>query len=101
MLTCVLVICALSIVTSQHRVRKLRVELEEAQAVARQLAVEWGQLQLEQGTWAMHARVEKIATTQLRMHVPDAKHIRIIVPDGGAGLTGEPAAASSPAGSPP
>lgn len=99
LLTFVLIICALSIVASQHRVRKLRVELEEAQAVSRQLAVEWGQLQIEQGTWAMHARVEKIATAQLRMYVPDTKHIRIIVPAAGSGLSGGPATAPS-SGSP-
>ena len=32
--------------------------------------VEWGQLQLEQSTWAMHARVEKIAARDLAMRVP-------------------------------
>ncbi len=39
---------------------------------------EYGQLQLEQGTWAMHARVEKIATERLHMHVPDANKIQIV-----------------------
>ena len=72
----VLIACALALVTSQHRSRKLYVELQKEQDVARQLEVEWGQLQLEQGTWAMHARMEKIATQSLGMQVPPAARVR-------------------------
>ena len=53
-------------------------ELEKEQEKARQLAVEWGQLQLEQSTWAMRARIEKIATKQLLMKVPDVSQIKVI-----------------------
>ena len=80
LLILILVACALSVVTSQHNARKLFVELEKEQELARQLAVEWGQLQLEQSTWAMHARIEKIASGQLHMRVPDASRIQIISP---------------------
>jgi cell division protein FtsL len=78
LLTLILIACALSVVTSQHKARKLFVELENEQARARRLTIEWGQLQLEQSTWAMHARVEKIATEQLHMRVPDASKVQII-----------------------
>ena len=74
----ILVACALSVVTSQHKARKLFVELEKEQELARQLAVEWGQLQLEQSTWAMHTRIEKIATGQLHMQVPDASRVPVV-----------------------
>ena len=60
-LVLVLLVCALSIVASNHRARKLFIELEREQARMHSLDVEWGQLQLEQSTWANHARVEKIA----------------------------------------
>jgi cell division protein FtsL len=40
--------------------------------------VEYGQLQLEQGTWAMPARVEKIAREQLRMQLPGAGRVQVI-----------------------
>jgi cell division protein FtsL len=83
--TLILIACALSVVTSQHKARKLFVELENEQALAQRLAIEWGQLQLEQSTWAMHARVEKIATEQLHMRLPDASRVQIIpltAPDG-------------------
>jgi len=65
-------------VTSQHEARKLFMELERKQERTRQLAIEWGQLQLEQSTWAMRARVEKIATKQLLMKVPDVSKIKFI-----------------------
>ena len=66
------VICALGVVTSQHRGRKLFQDLEQEQERARQLDVEYGQLQLEMSTWATHPRVEKIARERLHMMAPDA-----------------------------
>ena len=77
-LTLILIVCALSVVTSQHKARKLFMDLEKQQERTRQLAVEWGQLQLEQSTWAMRARVEKIATKQLLMRVPDVSQIQVV-----------------------
>ncbi|MCL2523471.1 MAG: cell division protein FtsL [Betaproteobacteria bacterium] len=68
----ILVVCALALVTSQHRARKLFQELEQDQERARQFEVEYGQLQLEMSTWATHARIEKIARDRLRMIQPDA-----------------------------
>ena len=79
-LLAVLVACALSVVTSQHTARKLYVELQKEQDLAKQLGVEWGQLQLEQSTWAMHARVEKIASGQLKMRVPPASRVQVVAP---------------------
>jgi cell division protein FtsL len=77
-LLCLLVICALALVTSQHRARKLFTELEREQDLAKQIDVEWGQLQLEQSTWAMHSRVEHIARGTLRMRVPPSERVRLV-----------------------
>jgi len=74
----ILVVCALLVVTSQHKARKLYVELQKEQERARQIEVEWGQLQLEQSTWAMHARIEKIAGGQLMMHVPPPSRVQVV-----------------------
>jgi cell division protein FtsL len=74
----VLVACALALVTSQHRARKLINELEQEQQIARQIDVEWGQLQLEQSTWAMQSRVEKIASGYLQMRAPPADRVRMV-----------------------
>ena len=80
LLTLILVACALSVVTSQHEARKLFVAFEREQELARQLAVEWDQLRLEQSTWATHARIEKIATEELLMQMPDASRLQVLVP---------------------
>ena len=80
-LLAILIACALSVVTSQHKARKLYVELQKQQEVARKLDVEYGQLQLEQSTWAMHARIEKIASGQLMMRVPTATRVQVVAPE--------------------
>lgn len=78
MLALVLVACALGVVTAQHKARKIFIELQQEQEQAKKMEVEWGQLQLEQSTWAMHARIEKIATAYLQMQVPDAARIQVV-----------------------
>jgi cell division protein FtsL len=77
-LLAVLVACALSLVASRHQARKLFVELEREQALARTYEIEYGQLQIEQSTWAMPARVEKIAREHLRMQVPGASRVELL-----------------------
>lgn len=74
----ILIACALALVTAQHKARKSYVELQKEQELAKRLDVEWGQLQLEQRTWAMHGRVEKIATEKLNMRVPPPSRIQVI-----------------------
>ncbi len=66
----VLVLCALAVVTAQHRGRKLFQALEAEQEKVRRLDIEFGQLQIEMSTWATHPRIEKIARERLRMEVP-------------------------------
>lgn len=77
-LLAILLACALGVVTSQHQARKLHTELEREQARARQLEIEFGQLQLEQRTWAMPARIEKVATHQLGMQLPPASRVQVV-----------------------
>ncbi|OGS96536.1 MAG: cell division protein FtsL [Gallionellales bacterium RIFCSPLOWO2_02_FULL_57_47] len=72
------VMCALSVVTSQHKARKLYILLQQEKEHAQQMDVEWGQLQLEQSTWAAPARVEKIAAQQLQMQLPKSGQIQFI-----------------------
>lgn len=61
---------ALGVVASQHQARKLYSELEREQTREHKLDVEWDQLQLEQSTWAAHARIEKIARERIGMRPP-------------------------------
>jgi len=62
-----LLICALLLVTSQHRARKLVTDLERAQSVSRQYEVEWNQLVLDQTQHAKHSLVDAVARRELKM----------------------------------
>jgi cell division protein FtsL len=61
------VLCALSVVTSQHKARKLFQVMDGEQERAKQLDVEYDQLQLELSTWATSPRIDKIARETLKM----------------------------------
>ncbi|HYD95412.1 MAG TPA: cell division protein FtsL [Noviherbaspirillum sp.] len=67
LLAAALVTCALLVVNSQYQARRLFIELERAQAAAKQLEIEWAQLQLDQSTLAKHARIEANARRDLGM----------------------------------
>jgi cell division protein FtsL len=66
-LTALLASSALSLVNAQYQARRLFIEIERAQTVARQLEVEWSQLQLDQSTLGKHARIEANARRDLNM----------------------------------
>ncbi|MCB5190478.1 cell division protein FtsL [Methylobacillus arboreus] len=76
----VLIVASLGVITSQHKARKLYIELQQQEDAAKQYEIEWGQLQLEQSTWAMHSRIEQIAEKRLNMQVPDNKRIQVVAP---------------------
>ena len=76
-----LMLSALGLVNAQHKSRKLYIELEQLNQAAKQYDQEYGQLQLEQSTWAMHSRIELIAAQALQMQVPDAKRIQVVSPN--------------------
>jgi len=82
LLLAVLVACALGVITSQHRERKIFAELDQEQAAAKKLDEEWTQLQLEQGTWATHRRVEAVASKSLGMRYAAPDTTVIIDPAG-------------------
>jgi cell division protein FtsL len=64
------IVTALGMVNAKHQSRKLFVELQELESLRDELIVEWGRLQLEEGTWAAHGRVDNIARSQLGMFIP-------------------------------
>ncbi|MEW5862397.1 MAG: cell division protein FtsL [Pseudomonadota bacterium] len=76
LLLLVLVVCALGLVTSQHKARKLFSDLEREQERSRALEVEYGRLQLEASTWGQHARIERVAGAMLGLRAPDARRVR-------------------------
>ncbi|ENO85742.1 cell division protein FtsL [Thauera linaloolentis] len=79
-LVALVVASALGVISAQHQARKLYAEFEREQARAHSLEVEWGQLQLEQSTWAAHARVEKLARERLGMRPPVPGQVLLVEP---------------------
>ena len=67
LLTIALVLCALLLVKAQYQARSLFIDLERAQSTARQLDIDWAQLQLDQSTLGKHARIEANARHDLNM----------------------------------
>lgn len=76
----VALICAILVVASNHKARKLFIALEQEQERMRQLEVEWGQLQIENGTQAAHGRIEKIAREKLQMRPPGPGSVLAVSP---------------------
>jgi cell division protein FtsL len=72
-----LVVCALALIQSQHRSRTYFVELERLKKEARALDEQWGQLQLEQSTWANPARVDAVARAQLGLVSPPQERVHV------------------------
>ena len=67
LLVVALVLCALLLVHVRYQSRRLFVELEFEQTQARQLEIEWSQLQIEQSNLGKHARIEASAKNALDM----------------------------------
>jgi cell division protein FtsL len=74
----VCVLSAMALVYTKHDSRKLFVELEELTHERDELNIEWGQLQIEQSTWATHARIERVATDDLALVRPASTDIYVI-----------------------
>ena len=74
----VLLLSALGIIYTTQETRTLQAGLEKVRVDRDRLHVQWSQLLLEQGTWAMQARIERIAEKQLEMVLPDQKSVVII-----------------------
>lgn len=81
LLLAVAIACALGVITAQHKSRQLFMDLEAGQARAKKLDEEFTQLQLEQGTWSTHKRVEAVAARSLGMRLPEAGATRVITLD--------------------
>ena len=79
------VVSALGTVFAKHDSRKLFVQLQDLESARDEMNIEWGQLQLEQSTWATHGRIEKLARTRLKMLTPAADAVIIVRPQPGAG----------------
>jgi cell division protein FtsL len=80
LLIAVAVASALGVVYMKYRTRMLYAEVQRLQQVVDAYEEEWGQLQLEQNTWAEHGRIERMAGARLKMILPPQESIIYIQP---------------------
>jgi cell division protein FtsL len=71
---------SLGVIYAKQEARNRFNDLQKLTKVRDDLDIEWGQLQLEQSTWATHARVEQVARGDLHMTTPQASDLRIVQP---------------------
>ena len=69
---------AIALVYTTHESRILFIELEQLTTDRDELDIEWGQLQIEQSTWATHARIERVALDELALKRPSPAEIYLI-----------------------
>ncbi len=74
----VCMISAIGLVYVKHESRNLFIELERLTTERDELNIEWGQLQIEQSTWATHARIERVALEELGLVHPKSTEIYLI-----------------------
>jgi cell division protein FtsL len=67
LLTTALVLCALLLVTSQHRARRLNIELESAQGQEQELHVRTRQLELKISEYAKASLIDSRVRKELKM----------------------------------
>ena len=75
-----LFVSAVALVYVQHYRRMQFVELRKLERERDAMQVEWGQLKLEQSTWATHERIERLALDKLDLHMPAAAEVVLVSP---------------------
>ena len=74
----VCVLSALALVYTKHESRTLFIDLQALTHERDELNIEYGQLQIEQSTWATHSRIEEVASDDLALVRPDTDEIYVI-----------------------
>lgn len=73
-------VSAVQLLLIRYESRQAFIQLQQLQQQRDQLNIEWGQLQLEQSTYAQPNRIETIARQQLHMVLPQPNTIIPIKP---------------------
>ena len=75
-----ILVSALAVSYSAHWNRQLLNELYGELSVRDKAQAEWGRLILEQSTWTAHSRIESLASSQLKMRIPEPGEVRMVAP---------------------
>jgi cell division protein FtsL len=71
-------VSAIAVVWTRHQSRVLFVQLTQLQGQRDDLNIEYGQLELEQATWAEPRRIDSEARTKLDMVIPRPQDVRLV-----------------------
>ncbi|GLQ47254.1 cell division protein FtsL [Dyella lipolytica] len=71
-------VSAIAVVWTRHQSRVLFVQLTQLQGQRDDLNIEYGQLELEQATWAEPRRIDNEARTKLGMFMPRPQDVRLV-----------------------
>ena len=72
-------VTALGIVHTKHQSRMHFKELRIVQKAIDDANIEWGRLQIEEGTLARFGRIEDLASRKLNMRMPEHREIKMVV----------------------
>ncbi len=75
---------AVAVVYTKHLSRQATSEISRNQFAIDELAVQWSQLQIEEGTFSEHGLVEKTARDRLGMVMPAMDESKMLVRHSGA-----------------
>jgi len=70
----------IAVAYAKYQSRTLFAQLQDLREERDSLNIEWGQLQLEQSTWATPGRVETMARKRLGMRIPVPRDVVVLVP---------------------
>ncbi|HUB89886.1 MAG TPA: cell division protein FtsL [Dyella sp.] len=71
-------VSAIAVVWTRHQSRTLFVQLSQLQRERDALNIEYGQLELEQATWAEPRRIDSEARTKLGMFAPRPQDVQLV-----------------------
>ncbi len=69
---------AIGVVYVKHQSRAFFHKQQDLVSEKEQLEVDWGRLQLEQSTWAMHGRIDSVAREKLEMSLPETDEVEML-----------------------
>jgi cell division protein FtsL len=78
MLLAAMMVSAIAVVWTRHQSRVLFVQLTQLQGQRDALNIEYGQLELEQATWAEPRRIDNEARTKLGMLTPRPQDVQLV-----------------------
>jgi cell division protein FtsL len=72
-----LILCALAVVHTQHRARRVFVDIEREKTIGDELAADLRRIQAERATLVASNRVERVAS-DMKMHLPDTRSVIVM-----------------------